>query len=113
MGLESICAANLAQARDQLGAGTTFQLCLTDMRLPDGNGIDLVEEIQAQHPDMPVAVITAHGNVDSAIRALKAGAFDFISKPVALEKLRSLVGAALELDQLGETRRDELIGSTD
>ncbi|MEM8943160.1 MAG: response regulator, partial [Pseudomonadota bacterium] len=50
MGLESICAANLAQARDQLGAGTTFQLCLTDMRLPDGNGIDLVEEIQAQHP---------------------------------------------------------------
>ncbi|MEM6484171.1 MAG: sigma-54 dependent transcriptional regulator [Pseudomonadota bacterium] len=113
MGLESICAANLAQARDQLGAGTKFQLCLTDMRLPDGNGIDLVEEIQAQHPEVPVAVITAHGNVDSAIRALKAGAFDFISKPVALEKLRSLVGAALELDQLGETRRDELIGSTD
>jgi two-component system response regulator PilR (NtrC family) len=85
------------------------------MKLPDGNGIDLVEHIQATRPQLPVAMITAHGNVDSAIRALKAGAFDFISKPVALEKLRSLVNAALELEGIaagGESPQEDLIGVT-
>jgi two-component system response regulator PilR (NtrC family) len=68
------------------------------MRLPDGNGIELVEEIGRQHPDLPVAVITAHGNMESAVHALKAGAFDFVSKPVDLQVLRQLVQAALKLN---------------
>jgi two-component system response regulator PilR (NtrC family) len=77
---------------------THFDLCLTDMRLPDGDGIELVEEIGREHPDLPVAVITAHGNMESAIHALKAGAFDFVSKPVDLQVLRQLVQAALKLN---------------
>lgn len=117
MGLDTVSAATLGEAYVLLDDERPLQLCLTDMRLPDGNGIDLVEHIQATQPSLPVAMITAHGNVDSAIRALKAGAFDFISKPVALEKLRSLISAALELDAINSTpgtpADDELIGDTD
>lgn len=117
MGLDTVSAATLSEAYEILDDESTLQLCLTDMRLPDGNGIELVEHIQATQPSLPVAMITAHGNVDSAIRALKAGAFDFISKPVALEKLRSLISAALELDPIdtaiGAPSNDELIGDTD
>ena len=116
MGLDTVSAANLAQAYALLEEDISLQLCLTDMRLPDGNGIELVEHIQATRPSLPVAMITAHGNVDSAIRALKAGAFDFISKPVALEKLRSLISAALELDPIDARSlpaSDELIGATE
>jgi two-component system response regulator PilR (NtrC family) len=116
MGLETVSAADLASAYALLDGSDDLRLCLTDMRLPDGNGIELVEHIQREYPDLPVAMITAHGNVDSAIRALKAGAFDFVSKPVDLEKLRSLVGAALELDPRRPTRsprRDELVGDTE
>lgn len=115
MGLDTVSAADLEHAYTAIDDEDSLQLCLTDMRLPDGNGIELVEHIQATRPQLPVAMITAHGNVDSAIRALKAGAFDFISKPVALEKLRSLVGAALELNQvdtLDTPAKDELIGDT-
>ncbi len=96
MGIETTSAANLQQARNSL-ANNKYDLCLTDMRLPDGNGIDLVRDIQTEHPDLPVAVITAHGNMQSAIEALKAGAFDFVSKPVDLQILRSLVETALRL----------------
>lgn len=114
MGLETVSAADLASAHALLASVKDFRLCLTDMRLPDGNGISLVEHIQSEHPNLPVAMITAHGSVDSAIRALKAGAFDFISKPVALEKLRSLVNAALELEpEAGDVADDGLIGSTE
>src|SRR5688500_186254 len=74
-----------------------FDLCLTDMRLPDGDGLDLVGWIQQYHPQVPVAVITAHGNVESAVRALKLGAFDFVSKPLDLGVLRKLVGSAIRL----------------
>lgn len=95
MGLRTTSAANLAEAR-QLLAGDPPQLCLTDMRLPDGNGIDLVRHIQQAFPRLPVAMITAHGSIDAAIEALKAGAFDFISKPVDLEGLRRLVEQALQ-----------------
>lgn len=116
MGLDTVSAATLGEAYALLDDGDSLQLCLTDMRLPDGNGIELVEHIQATQPSLPVAMITAHGNVDSAIRALKAGAFDFISKPVALEKLRSLISAALELDPIDTAtniaQSDELIGDT-
>jgi two-component system response regulator PilR (NtrC family) len=96
MQVETQCAENLAQARSLLAA-EDFDLCLTDMRLPDGNGIDFVRHIQQTKPDIPVAMITAHGNMESAIDALKAGAFDFVSKPVDLQILRDLVSTALKL----------------
>lgn len=96
MSLQTASAANLTAAREIL-ASESFNLCLTDMRLPDGDGIELVKHIQQQYSDVPVAVITAHGSTETAIKALKAGAFDFVSKPVDLQKLRDLVQAALRL----------------
>jgi len=87
--------ANIDEARRVLNEDH-FDLCLTDMRLPDGNGIELVEYIQRYFPNLPTAVITAHGNVESAVRALKAGAFDFVSKPVDLHILRDLAAAAIK-----------------
>ena len=74
-----------------------FDLCLTDMRLPDGNGLDLVAYVQKHHPQLPIAVLTAYGNVELAVEALKLGAFDFLSKPVNLTRLRSLISNALSL----------------
>jgi len=96
MNLATASAADLAGARALLAA-QRFALCLTDMRLPDGDGLDLVAYIQDRHPETPVAVITAHGNVESAVRALKLGAFDFVSKPLDLGVLRKLVAAAIKL----------------
>ncbi|MDH3637630.1 MAG: sigma-54 dependent transcriptional regulator [Gammaproteobacteria bacterium] len=96
MGIDCELAATVSEARQYL-SDQRFALCLTDMRLPDGNGIDLVRHIQKHHDDVPVAVITAYGSVDTAVEALKAGAFDFVSKPVQLEDLRNLVTAALKL----------------
>jgi len=97
MGVDTRPASDLAEARTLLSKHA-FDLCLTDMRLPDGNGIDLVREISNEHPQLPVAVITAHGNMESAIEALKAGAFDFVSKPVDLKMLRRLVETAIRLN---------------
>ena len=94
MDVASRSAANLAEARQALDEGG-FDFCLTDMRLPDGDGIDLVRHIQECFPELPTAVITAHGNVESAVQALKAGAFDFVAKPVDLTVLRELTTAAL------------------
>jgi two-component system response regulator PilR (NtrC family) len=114
MGLQTFTAATLGEARAMV-AEVEPNLCLTDMRLPDGNGISLVEYIQQDFPHIPVAMITAHGSVEAAISALKAGAFDFISKPIELEKLRKLVTSALQLE--GDTSRaddavdHDLIGS--
>src|ERR1700730_15327462 len=96
MNLATDSAADLAGARAKLNE-CHFDLCLTDMRLPDGDGLDLVAWIQEFHADVPVAVITAHGNVESAVRALKLGAFDFVSKPLDLGVLRKLVGSAIKL----------------
>ncbi len=96
MNLGTRSAGDLHQAR-QLLSQFNFDLCLTDMRLPDGNGIELVEFITEQQPHLPVAVITAHGNMESAVLALKAGAFDFVSKPVDLGMLRKLVETALRV----------------
>ena len=96
MDVNTTAAENLTKARALL-AEHHYDLCLTDMRLPDGNGIDLVDHIQKNHPDTPVAVITAHGNMEAAISALKSGAFDFVSKPVDLQVLRNLVSTALKL----------------
>jgi len=102
-------ASNLKQARALL-LQQGFDLCLTDMRLPDGDGLELVEHIQQNHPALPVAVITAHGSMEAAIRALKNGAFDFVSKPIDLQILRKLVNTALRLDSRGfEDRRSRHI----
>ncbi|UKE70342.1 sigma-54 dependent transcriptional regulator [Xanthomonas cerealis pv. cerealis] len=97
MGLRISTAANLAEARELL-ASNPYDLCITDMRLPDGNGIELVSEIARHYPRTPVAMITAFGSMDLAVEALKAGAFDFVSKPVDLHVLRGLVRHALELN---------------
>jgi len=88
-----------------------FNLCLTDMRLPDGNGIDLIRHMHQHHPGVPVAMITAHGNMSSAIEALKAGAFDFVSKPVDLQVLRNLVSTALKLGDRAAISNRSLIGN--
>ena len=114
MGLATHSAATLAEAREMV-VGIRPDLCLTDMRLPDGNGITLVEYIQQEFPHIPVAMITAHGSVEAAISALKAGAFDFISKPIELDTLRKLVSAALQLEgdpsRTQEAVDEELIGT--
>jgi two-component system response regulator PilR (NtrC family) len=101
MQLEVTTAGDYASAIQRLGS-ERFDLVLTDMRLPDGNGLDLVEWIQARRPGVPVAVITAHGNVEAAVRALKLGAFDFISKPLDLAALRKLITATLRLGERDE-----------
>jgi two-component system response regulator PilR (NtrC family) len=111
MGIETVAAEDLGSARARLAEGGV-DLCLTDMRLPDGNGIDLVRHVQRTSPATPVAVITAHGNVESAVEALKAGAFDFVSKPVDLQVLRNLVSTALRLSGTRSTSRHELVGDS-
>ncbi|MDX1459883.1 MAG: sigma-54 dependent transcriptional regulator [Xanthomonadales bacterium] len=96
MGLKVTAAADLAEARRAL-TEQHFSFCLTDMRLPDGNGLDLVQDISRDYPELPSAVITAHGKIEDAVKALKIGAFDFVSKPVDLNILRRLVNTALKL----------------
>ncbi|MGM0691759.1 MAG: sigma-54-dependent transcriptional regulator, partial [Pseudomonadota bacterium] len=97
-GVPTLEAADLAEAREQLERhGEAIDLCLADMRLPDGNGLDLVDEIRHRRPDLPVAMITAHGQVEAAVRALKAGAFDFINKPIEQDTLRRLLRDARNL----------------
>lgn len=95
MDMDTRCAKNVTEAKKLLYE-TAFDLCLTDMRLPDGNGLELVDLIQEMPIPIPVAVITAHGNMDTAILAMKKGAFDFISKPVDLVALRHLINSALK-----------------
>ncbi len=97
MGLRTDTAPNLAVAREMLST-VAYDLCLTDMRLPDGSGLELVAEIATRFPTTPVAVITAYGNVEAAVEALKSGAFDFVTKPVDLTVLRGLVRQALDLN---------------
>ncbi|OHE82263.1 MAG: sigma-54-dependent Fis family transcriptional regulator [Lysobacterales bacterium GWF1_69_6] len=98
MGLRVDTAADVASAKAQLAQGA-YDLCLTDMRLPDGSGQELIEHIAQRYPDIPVAMITAFGNVEAAVNALKAGAFDFVTKPVDLAVLRRLVQHALDLNE--------------
>ncbi len=96
MGLDTQLAQNLREARALLQRHR-FDVCLTDLNLPDGSGLQLVQEIVEQQPGLPVAVITAYGSMDVAIEALKTGAFDFVSKPIELPRLRDLVQRALQL----------------
>jgi two-component system response regulator PilR (NtrC family) len=104
MGLDVDSAQNLTVARDRLKS-VDYALVLTDMRLPDGLGIELVQEINAQYKNMPVAVITAFGSADNAVAALKAGAFDYLSKPVGLEQLRVMVRSALRISETGSSNQ--------
>ncbi|MBV1871224.1 MAG: sigma-54 dependent transcriptional regulator, partial [Gammaproteobacteria bacterium] len=116
MNIDTIAAENVAQARAHL-AQQRFDLCLTDMRLPDGNGLELVKLIQEKYRQTPVAVLTAFGSVDTAINALKSGAFDFVSKPVDLQQLRDLVQTAINLgndsSQPELNQSSPLLGSSD
>src|SRR4249919_650646 len=123
MGLRVDTAADVASAKAQLAADK-YDLCLTDMRLPDGTGLDLITHMSQRYPETPVAMITAYGNVDAAVNALKAGAFDFVSKPVDLAVLRRLVQHALELNEqrrvqhpasgrlIGDSQRMQLLRNT-
>jgi two-component system response regulator PilR (NtrC family) len=109
MGLEVERANNVREALQRLDSNT-YSLCLTDMRMPDGEGLEIVRHITEHNLDVPVAVITAHGNLDNAVAALKAGAFDYLSKPVALDQLRALVNAAINLPQpSGAANKGELV----
>ncbi|KII32775.1 type 4 fimbriae expression regulatory protein PilR [Pseudomonas fluorescens] len=111
MKLDTFCARNAGEALALLKR-EAFDLCLTDMRLPDGTGLELVQHIQQRYPQTPVAMITAYGNVETAINALKAGAFDFLSKPVDLTRLRELVGSALLLPAPGAAIDRRLLGDS-
>jgi two-component system response regulator PilR (NtrC family) len=110
MGLRCDTAATLGDARAQL-ARNAYDLCLTDMRLPDGSGMELVAEIAQKHPNTPVAMITAFGNVEAAVEALKAGAFDFVAKPVDLPVLRDLVRHALDLREKRRSSGNDVVAT--
>ena len=113
MGIDCVPAATLSEARQAL-QDQRFDLCLTDMRLPDGNGLDLIAHIAQHHAQLPVAMITAHGNMESAIHALKAGAFDFVNKPVDINDLRRLVAQAIKVGEPRQvTPTRQLIGRSD
>ena len=102
MGIKSVKAGDLQTARRQL-AQRPFDLCLTDLRLPDGSGMEIVRHVQAHHPDTPIAVITAYGDLKTAVEALQHGAFDYVAKPVEVAQLQSLVQTALRLKQTGDS----------
>ena len=104
MGVEAHGAGSTAEAFALL-ARNHYDLCLTDMRLSDGDGLAVVEYVTKHHPDLPVAVITAHGSAENAVAALKAGAFDYVSKPVQLQQLRTLVQQALKLSVVDKPRK--------
>jgi len=117
MDVDAHSALDLEQAREHLSSHH-YDFCLTDMKLPDGDGISLVKHIQRHYPNTPAAMITAHGNMEAAISALKSGAFDFVSKPVDLQVLRNLVTTALRLRNgdipvKNRRSRDVLLGDSD
>ncbi|WP_242112265.1 sigma-54-dependent transcriptional regulator [Luteimonas aquatica] len=115
MGLRTDTAPTLGVAREMLST-VSYDLCLTDMRLPDGSGLELVGEISTRFPNTPVAMITAYGNVEAAVEALKAGAFDFVSKPVDINVLRGLVRQALDLNRQRRAQPEDssrLLGNSD
>jgi two-component system response regulator PilR (NtrC family) len=106
MGLETDCAGTATEALALLGRNE-YELCLTDMRLPDGDGLAVLDYVSRHQPNMPVAVITAYGSAENAVAALKAGAFDYLAKPVSLNQLRTLVRSALKLTRPAARRATE------
>ncbi len=113
MDIKTEVAANVLEAKRLLDSAA-FNLCLTDMKLPDGNGLDIVKHVQRNIPELPIAVITAHGNMDTAVQAMKAGAFDFVNKPIDVNALRRLVNTAITSSQLDDSAQgdDEIIGES-
>jgi two-component system response regulator PilR (NtrC family) len=111
MDIETESAGDVAGAKKLLSS-RPFDICLTDMRLPDGDGLELVEWIQSNASGVPVAVITAHGNVETAVQALKLGAFDFISKPLDLNHLRNVVENALKVEGEAPEQPSRLLGDS-
>jgi len=111
MDISTETATDVRTAKEKF-ANHKFDLCLTDMRLPDGNGLELVEWMQTNASGVPVAVITAHGNIETAVQALKLGAFDFISKPLDLQNLRNIVQSALKLGEAGSDAGSRLLGDS-
>ena len=111
MDIDSHCAEDLATARSLLNK-YQFDLCLTDMRLPDGDGVEFVNELQSSDSQIPIAVISAHGSMDSAIQALKYGAFDFLTKPIDLNSLRSVVQSALNVKPKQTPKKPTVIGDS-
>ena len=114
MDIRADSAGNLEEAKELL-ASRSYDLCLTDMRLPDGLGLELVQHISANYIGLPVAVITAYGSAENAVSALKAGAFDYLTKPISLKQLRPLVESALKLSRsdTSETHNTgDLIGNS-
>jgi two-component system response regulator PilR (NtrC family) len=111
MDVATVVAEDVRSAKAQL-TKQRFDLCLTDMRLPDGDGLELVDWMQTHSAGVPVAVITAHGNVETAVQALKLGAFDFISKPLDLQNLRNIVDSALKLDDRNSGEASRLLGES-
>lgn len=116
MNIDTDCAETVEQAI-QLLTRNKYDLCLSDMRLPDGDGMDIVKYVQTNTPEMPIAIITAHGNMELGIEAMKNGAFDFVSKPVDLDRLRNLVTSAVQLNKPASEKKTladkKLIGSSD
>jgi len=111
MDIRTESAADVKSAKALLGKHK-FDLCLTDMRLPDGDGLELVEWMQSNATGVPVAVITAHGNVETAVQALKLGAFDFVSKPLDLGNLRSIIENALRVKAAAHEKGSDLLGES-
>ncbi|PCI18442.1 MAG: sigma-54-dependent Fis family transcriptional regulator [Piscirickettsiaceae bacterium] len=115
MGINSKTAEDLTSAKTLLKTDS-FDICLTDLQLPDGNGLELVEHIQKHFPTLPTAVITAYGSMETAINALKLGAFDFVSKPVDLKILKNLVNSAIKINDVispvERRSRDQLLGDS-
>ncbi len=114
MDIKTEVAADVSEAK-RLLTQHNFNLCLTDMRLPDGNGLDIVKYVQSNMPDLPIAVITAHGNMDTAVQAMKAGAFDFVNKPIDVNALRRLVNTAITSSQIPakeNINNDDIIGDS-
>ena len=112
MEIETVTAADVTTAKSNL-EDRSFDICLTDMRLPDGDGLQLVEWMQSHAAGVPVAVITAHGNVETAVQALKLGAFDFISKPLDLQNLRNIVESALKISRKQPDGHSPLLGESE
>jgi len=117
MGLTVFTAATICAAKSELDK-VSFHFCLTDMKLPDGNGLELVEYVSEKYPSTPIAVITAYGTIHHAVEALKKGAFDFITKPISLNVLRNLVANAIKKcnspnQQSGQDEQTSLSGSSE
>ena len=104
MGVDADTASTVKEATEALNA-RAYDLALTDMRLPDGEGLDVLRHIAEHYGNTPVAVITAYGSTENAVAALKAGAFDYLAKPIKLDQLRPLVMSALKLPRHPQSRR--------